>query len=110
MTETDDKLLREFMQQQKREIPDNGFSHKVIRKLPSPDREIRLSKVWTFFCIIVTVILFFTCNGIQAFTAGFQEIATIFRQSSIPEMDASRLILALVILTVIGVKRLFSFH
>lgn len=110
MTETDDKLIRKFMQEQKQEIPDNGFSHKVIRKLPSSNREIRLSRVWTLFCIVVTAILFFSCNGIQAFATGFQEIATIIRQSNIPEMDTSRLILALVILTAIGIKRLFSYH
>ena len=31
MTETDDKLLKQFFGEQKQEIEDNGFSRRVIR-------------------------------------------------------------------------------
>ena len=33
MTETDDKLLKQFFGEQKQEIEDNGFSHRVMRNL-----------------------------------------------------------------------------
>ena len=110
MMETDDKLIREFMQKQKQEIPDDGFSRDVIRKLPSSGKEIRLSRLWTFFCIVFTVILFFTLDGVEVLVSGLREIGELIRHSDIPEMDTSRLMLALGILTVIGIKRLFSFH
>lgn len=32
--ETDDKLIREFFAKQKQEIPDNGFSRRVMHHLP----------------------------------------------------------------------------
>ena len=32
MTETDDKLLKQFFGEQKQEIEDNGFSRRVILK------------------------------------------------------------------------------
>ena len=34
MMETDDKLIRAFFAEQKQEIPDNGFSRRVMNRLP----------------------------------------------------------------------------
>ena len=44
MTETDDKLLKQFFGEQKQEIEDNGFSRRVMRNLPG--RNHRLVQVW----------------------------------------------------------------
>lgn len=35
MTETDDKLLKQFFSEQKQEVKDNGFSRRVMRNLPT---------------------------------------------------------------------------
>ena len=57
MTETDDKLLKQFFGEQKQEIEDNGFSRRVMRNLPG--RNHRLVQAWGAACAVVCVILFF---------------------------------------------------
>ena len=47
MMETDDKLIRAFFAEQKQEIPDNGFSRRVMNRLPC--RTSLLIKVWSLF-------------------------------------------------------------
>ena len=34
MMETDDKLIRDFFNENRQEVPDRGFSRRVMRKLP----------------------------------------------------------------------------
>ena len=54
MTETDDKLLKQFFGEQKQEIEDNGFSRRVMRNLPG--RNHRLVQAWGAACAVVCVI------------------------------------------------------
>lgn len=110
MMETDDQLVGRFVKEQKQEIADNGFSDKVLRRISSRNKEIRLSRLWVAFCVVVTVILFITFNGAEILASGVQEIVAILRQSSIPEMDPLRLLLGITILSIIGIKRLFSLN
>ena len=63
MTETDDKLLKQFFGEQKQEIEDNGFSRRVMRNLPG--RNHRLVQAWGAACAVVCVILFFTLGGLD---------------------------------------------
>ena len=42
MTETDDKLLKQFFGEQKQEIEDNGFSRRVMRNLRSEEHTSEL--------------------------------------------------------------------
>ena len=48
MTENNDKLLIDFFAENRQEIPDNGFTRRVMRHLP--DRTRRISQVWVTFC------------------------------------------------------------
>ena len=46
MTEDRDELLvRKFFDENNVELPDNGFSNRVMRRLP--DRARRLNRIWT---------------------------------------------------------------
>ena len=63
MMETDDKLIREFFAKQKQEIPDNGFSRRVMHHLPY--RTGLLVKIWSVFITLVAVVLFFAYDGLQ---------------------------------------------
>ena len=59
MTEIDnDKLLKDFFAENKREIADNGFSRRVMHHLP--DRSNRLARLWTVFVMTVGATLFVT--------------------------------------------------
>ena len=65
MTEIDnDKLLKDFFAENKREIADNGFSRRVMHHLP--DRSNRLARLWTVFVMAVGATLFVTLGGLEA--------------------------------------------
>ena len=50
----DDLLLEQFFQAARAEqLPDNGFTHRVMTRLP--ERQLRLSKLWTAACIVMGV-------------------------------------------------------
>ena len=53
MMETDDKLIRAFFAEQKQEIPDNGFSRRVMNRLPC--RTSLLIKVWSLFLSLIHI-------------------------------------------------------
>ena len=55
MTETDDKLLKQFISEQKQEVKVNGFSRRVMRNLPG--RNNRLIQVWGAVCTVLCVIM-----------------------------------------------------
>ena len=64
MTEIDnDKLLKDFFAENKREIADNGFSRRVMHHLP--DRSNRLARLWTVFVMAVGATLFVTLGGLE---------------------------------------------
>lgn len=46
---SDEKLVERFLMQGRIEVPDGGFSHRIIRHLPS--RITRLNRIWTVFCV-----------------------------------------------------------
>lgn len=65
MTEIDnDKLLKDFFAENKREIADNGFSRRVMHHLP--DRSNRLARLWTVSVMAVGATLFVTLGGLEA--------------------------------------------
>ena len=80
MTETDDKLLKQFFGEQKQEIEDNGFSRRVMRNLPG--RNHRLVQAWGAACAVVCVILFFTLGGLQATISTLREVFVSMVQHS----------------------------
>lgn len=73
MTEIDnDKLLKDFFAENKREIADNGFSRRVMHQLP--DRSNRLARLWTLFVMTVGAVLFITLGGLQAVWETLREV------------------------------------
>ena len=72
MMETDDKLIRAFFAEQKQEIPDNGFSRRVMNRLPC--RTSLLIKVWSLFIMLVAIILFLVFDGLQAIVTTARDI------------------------------------
>lgn len=53
-----DTLLKDFLSNGKQEIADNGFTKRMMRKLP--DQPNRSWIVWTFACIGMTLTLAFS--------------------------------------------------
>ena len=68
MTDKDNIMIEEFFKQAaKQQIEDNGFTERVMMNLPetSAERVRRLSRLWTIFCGVVGVVLFFVFGGWQ---------------------------------------------
>lgn len=92
MTETDDKLLKQFFSEQKQEVKDNGFSRRVMRNLPG--RNHRLIQIWGTVCTVLCVILFFAFGGLQATISTLREVLypwynTGLRRDSIRNLSIS---------------------
>lgn len=106
MTETDDKLLKQFFNEQKHEIPDDGFSKRVMRNLP---RDKKVSGIWISLCGIAAVILFFAMNGLVTLGNIIREALVSFvgiaSTTSIDIRMAAILALALLI---VCLNRVFS--
>lgn len=72
----DEKLLESFFADCRMNIPDDGFSDRVMAALPSSEMEKevaqrrRLEHLWTAACVAIGVVAAFICQGweqIQAF-------------------------------------------
>lgn len=51
ITPEDELLVRSFFEDNMKEIEDDGFSERVMRRLPSP--VMRLNRIWTAICSCV---------------------------------------------------------
>ena len=60
----DDQLLKQFMDANRQEVADNGFSRRVMRRLPA--RHNRMVQWINALCTIAGVFLFLAFDGIQA--------------------------------------------
>ena len=67
MTDNNQFLDELFKQAAQQQIEDNGFTERVMQQLPDAKRDSvrRLSRLWSLFCILVGVGLFFAFGGWQ---------------------------------------------
>ena len=68
MTEKENKLIEDFFKQAaQQQIEDNGFTERVMEAIGNGqlkmDHGQLLSVLWTWFCIAVSLVLFFVFNG-----------------------------------------------
>lgn len=103
MNNTDDQLINKFMQANKREIADNGFSRRVMRRLPM--RAKVLSDILTAIGIVVSCILFYVFDGASLI---YDAVAPVFQQSSarlIENLNFRTLIPIAAVMTYLGVQK-----
>ena len=67
MTDNDKFLADLFKQAAQQQIEDNGFTERVMQNLPDTNTATirRLSRLWSLFCILVGLGLFFAFGGWQ---------------------------------------------
>ena len=68
MTDKDNIIIEDFFKQAaQQQIEDNGFTERVMQQLPESKRDIvrKLSRLWSLFCILVGVGLFFAFGGLD---------------------------------------------
>ncbi len=86
MTEKENKLIEDlFKQAAQQQIEDNGFTEKVMEAIGNGqlkmDNGKLLSILWTWFCIAVSVALFFVFNGWEMLKASLMVLYAAFRTS-----------------------------
>lgn len=67
MTDNNQFLDDLFKQAAQQQIEDNGFTERVMQNLPEAKTDVvrRLSRLWSLFCILIGVGLFFAFGGWQ---------------------------------------------
>ena len=107
MTEIDnDKLLKDFFAENKREIADNGFSLRVMHHLP--DRTIRLARLWTVFVMAVGATLFVTLGGLEAVWETLKDILIGMINHGATSLDPKSIIIATVVLLFMAGRKVVS--
>lgn len=56
MTDKNDKLVRQFLMENRQQIPDDGFTKRVMQSLPD-ESSLVLSRYWTILCWCVGVVV-----------------------------------------------------
>jgi hypothetical protein len=79
MIEDNERLLQQFFSEAaSQQIDDNGFTERVMQRLSSADAERtafdvqRVSRLWTWFCILLFVVLFIACRGWELLAVHFE--------------------------------------
>lgn len=103
MMENDDKLISQFMHANKHEIADNGFSRRVIRRLPEQAK--RMSDVLSIICAVSCCILFYLSDGVAVLFRIFMDVATSQSCNLISNFNFQTLIVVTIVLACIGVQR-----
>lgn len=62
---SDDMLVDKFLSQHATPLPDDGFTQRVMTRLPDSNAQ-RLNRLWIAFCTLLGVVVFYLCNGWQA--------------------------------------------
>ena len=67
MTDNNQFLDDLFKQAAQQQIEDNGFTERVMQNLPETKTDVvrKLSRLWSLFCILVGIGLFFAFGGWQ---------------------------------------------
>jgi hypothetical protein len=99
MTDKDDILINKFFAEQKQIINDDGFSRRVMRKLPS--KISCYSRIWSTVCLLAALLLFVTCHGFKLIINCLDVILRTTPTHSI--FDCSPLAIAIAIVTLGGV-------
>ena len=86
MTEKENKLIEDlFKQAAQQQVEDNGFTEKVMASIEKGQWKMNngklLSILWTWFCIAVSVVLFFVFNGWEMLKASLMVLYAAFRTS-----------------------------
>lgn len=108
----DDLLLEQFFQAARSEqLPDDGFTHRVMTRVAAADpmSASRLSWLWTVACIVVALIVFTLMGGWNIIMAGIVSVLTTMPTTStqlIHLMTCGAILTALVVIELVRRERL----
>lgn len=73
MVDKDDILLKNFLQANKQEVADNGFSRRVMNRLPER-RAVLLSYFLSAVSVVLAVAIFFVQDGVSIIGSALREV------------------------------------
>ena len=101
-----DKILRNFFTENKQDIADNGFSRRVMRRLP--DRSYRLARLWSAFVAAVATVLFIWLGGLEAAWGTIREVFIGMINHGTTSLDPKSMIIAAVVLLFMATRKVAS--
>lgn len=108
MDEQNEKLLQQFFSEAAQQtIDDNGFTERVMSRLPV--RVKRFTRIWTIGCIAIAAILFTVFHGWELLLVQME----VFLRTTIaepPQVNPLMVVFALFSLLMIGVYELLSYE
>lgn len=102
----DDILLKQFFNENRQEIADNGFTERVMKRLPG--RANRLANILMAVGVILAVILFFVLDGLGAILSTLREVFVSMSIQGIENVDLKSLVIAGGVLLFFGVQKIYS--
>lgn len=101
-----DKLLRDFFADNKQEIPDAGFTRRVMHHLP--DHSNRMARLWSTFVMVVGLALFIILGGMEAAWGTIREVFISMINHDVASLDPKSMIIASVVLLFLATKKVAS--
>lgn len=90
---SDDELLMAFFDAARPDIPDEGFSRRVMRGLPP--RACRINRVWSAACVAVGVVMLVLFDGVGDVVRLFGRLGAVAHSSLLTAGNAMPSLLAL---------------
>lgn len=106
MMETDDKLIRDFFNENRQEVPDRGFSRRVMRKLPQ--RRNLVFKICGIVIALFAFALFIAYGGLLGIIYLFRDMFISLAQNSNLFTDPKSIIIAVIVLAILGFNKIWS--
>lgn len=104
---SDDELLRSFLAPARVDIADDGFTRRVMRRLPI--RQNRLAKIWTAVCMLAFAVVFLLLHGWEMFQLAIVHILQNFSPEafihSISWTQIVYIVISFVILSAFGIYK-----
>lgn len=108
METNDDKLLSQFFADNRHEIEDNGFSHRVMRHLPHHCYKC-IAQLWNVLTFILAIVLFVVLDGWELILQTLREtFNSVVLQSSAANLDPKSLLLVVVVLLYFVYRKISS--
>lgn len=106
MTDNDDKLLMKFFTKERQEIADNGFSERVMRRLP--DHSQRLSAIWSTLGYALAIMLFIATGGLHAVVKAVMQTFGNMIQNGMPQLELPAAVTVIAVLTALFCHKVTS--
>ena len=103
----DDELVGMFFKKQQTDIADNGFTERVVSRLPR--RSLRLSDIWTAVCVVAGIVFCLLNRTISSVIGTMQGFLADFSTNGLFTSPLLNTVyMAMLILTIAGSLGLLS--